>query len=169
MATYLNKANNKVQGQQAAITPDQLHDGITSNGEVTFETNALTGLDDKMKVVAPVADVNFTFSGAVGPDDVNVSGEAIVQVRTPLPAVENVLPMWLPASCVYGPLAGDVGASPPPSSSPTYTNNNPTSNAGTTHSTGDVNPPSATYAAPSVNLSVTIRDIPTGKPEQWCG
>ena len=39
------------------------------------------------------------------------------------PPSNSVLPMWLPSTCVYGPLAGDIAANPPPSASPTYTPN----------------------------------------------
>ncbi len=79
-----------------------------------------------MKVVAPNADVDFAFTGAFGgPADADVTGEATVMVGTPVPNVENVLPMWLPSTCVYGPLAGDIAANPPPDGSPSYTLNSP--------------------------------------------
>ena len=75
-----------------------------TNGEVTF-------LDDlTMKVVAPQAHVDYGLANIIGIDSVEVNAEATVQVRTPILPISSVLPMWLPATCVYGPLAGDVAA-----------------------------------------------------------
>ncbi len=165
VANYLNSASNKVQGQQAAtITGTQLNDGRTANGEVFFTTNPRTHLDDTMRIVAPDADVDFVFAGAAdGPDDIDVSGEATVRVGTPIPEIENVLPMWVPATCVYGPLAGDVAASPPPSASPSYTLNTPRLSGSASMAMGTISPATAVYATNNVILTLTIDDIPAGK------
>ena len=124
--TSTRPATRSRASKQRPSPPRQLHDNNTANGEVTFTTNPSTHLDDKMRVVAPNADVDFAFTGAFGgPADADVTGEATVQVGTPVPNVENVLPMWLPSTCVYGPLAGDIAANPPPNGSPSYTLNTP--------------------------------------------
>ncbi len=163
VATYLNKASNKVQGQALAVTASQLHDGNTANGEVTFQTNPRTHLDDTMRVVAPDANVKFSFAGAFGPNSANVTAESTVRLGTPVPNVENVLPMWLPSTCVYGPLAGDVAANPPPNGSPSYTLNSPRFGGSSSMEMGTVSPATAVYATPNVNLTLTINDIPDGK------
>ena len=130
---------------------------------MTFSANPATGLLDTMRVVAPSATVAFGFAGAFGADDVDVSGEATVQVRTPLPDMQSVLPVWLPSTCVFGPLAGDAeSAPPPPDASPTYTLNSPQTGQNT-WITGTVSPPSASYAAANVALSVTIDNLPADK------
>ena len=164
VADYLNKTSNKVQGQQTTITAAQLHDNNTANGEVTFTTNPRTHLDDTMKVVAPNADVDFAFTGAFGgPADADVTGEATVMVGTPVPNVENVLPMWLPSTCVYGPLAGDIAANPPPNGSPSYTLNSPRYTGSSSMEISTITPTTAVYATPNVNLTITISDIEAGK------
>ena len=75
-----------------------------------------------MKVVAPQAHVDYGLANLIGVDSVEVSARG--DGAGPHPAAQpmnSVLPMWLPATCVYGPLAGDVAANPAPSASPTYT------------------------------------------------
>jgi Flp pilus assembly protein TadG len=161
VADYLNKAGNKVRGQAPLVLATQLHDGVPGNGEVYFTANPGTGLYDTMRVVAPGSDVDFTFAGALGIDDVEVSGEATVQVRTPLPRMQSVLPVWLPSTCVYGPIAADAGSSPPPSASPTYTLNSPRGSR--TWAVTAVSPASASYATPGATLDVTISDLPANK------
>ena len=164
VANYLNKDGNKVIGQPGLVTAFQLHDGYAGNGEVSFMTNPRTGLADTMRVVAPGARVEFTFAGALDIDDIDVSGEATVQVRSPLPTMQSILPVWLPATCVYGPLGADAGPGvPPPSASPSYTLNSPNAPKQNTWSTGVVAPPSAAYATKGVQLSVTIDNLPASK------
>jgi Flp pilus assembly protein TadG len=164
VATYLNKAGNKVDGQDLLVTATQLHDGDDANGEVVLTANPDTGVIDTMRVVAPSARVAFGFAGALGVDDADVAAEATVQVRTPLPDLESVLPVWLPSTCVYGPLSGDAGATPPPppDESPSYTLNTPQV-ASNTWTTGAVSPASRSYASAGVVVDVTIDNIPAGK------
>jgi hypothetical protein len=160
VADYLNKDGNHVQGQQPDIGTAQLHDGTLGNGEVIFSANPDTGLLDTMRVVAPSANVDFGFAGTLGVDDVDVIAEATVQVRTPLPDMQEVLPVWLPSTCVYGPIAGDAEASPPPpDESPSYTLNQPNVN-NNSWTLGSVSPTSAAYATQGVSLDVTINNIP---------
>ena len=102
------------------------------------------------------------------PDSADVTGEATVRVGTPVPSVENVLPMWLPSTCVYGPLAGDIAANPPPNGSPSYTLNTP--NSGNSHVDDQARSPgTAVYATPNVNLNITINDIPAGRTARSSG
>ena len=161
VASYLNKSGNKVQGQAPVITAAQLHDSVDANGEVYFTTNPTTDLVDTMRVVAPSAKVDFAFAGALGIDDLDVTSEATVQVRTPIPEMESILPIWLPSTCVYGPLAADAGSNPPPDASPSYTLNVPTGTR--TWGVGMVTPPTAAYATPGLMLNVTIDNLPAGK------
>jgi hypothetical protein len=162
VADFLNKAGNKVEGQALVITAIQLHDGVAGNGEVYFMPNPATGLLDTMRVVAPGSDVDFVFAGALGIDDIEVTGEATVQVRTPLPAMRSVLPVWLPATCVYGAITGDAGATPPPpNASPSYTLNTPRGSQ--TWAVTAVSPASARYAAAGVTVDVTISNLPADK------
>ena len=163
VATYLNKDGNHVPGQQPDIGTTQLHDGNMANGEVIFSANPETGLLDTMRVVAPSANVAFGFARTLGVDDVDVTAEATVQVRTPLPDMQNILPVWLPSTCVYGPIAGDAEASPPPpDESPSYTLTSPQPN-NNSWTLGSVSPTSAAYATTGVILDVTIDNIPANK------
>lgn len=164
VAAYLNRSGNKVPGQDAAVSSTQLHNGDTEDGEVAFVPNPRTGVLDTMRVLAPRAQVVFGFAGAFGPDAMTVGGEATVQVRTPLPEMQSVLPVWLPSTCVYGPLMGDAGPTPPPppDASPTYTLNTPQTGSNTWVTAG-VSPDAAPYAKAGVPLSVTIDNLPAGK------
>jgi hypothetical protein len=153
VANYLNKASNLVAGQPGSVTADQLSDTIRSNGEVTFVD------DETMKVVAPQAHVDYGLANIFGFDSVEVSAEATVQIRKPLAEVSSVLPMWVPQTCVYGPLAGDDAANPPPSASPTYTLNTPRAD----HTTSTISPLSTEYGTVGVAVSVTIENIASGK------
>lgn len=164
VATYLNKDGNHVRGQEVDIAATQLHDGTIGNGEVIFSANPKTGVFDTMRVVAPSANVDFGFAAALGVDAVDVTAEATVQVRTPLPEMENILPVWLPSTCVYGPIAGDAGSTPtpPPDESPSYTLNTPRTGSNS-WTLGSVSPTSAAYATSGVTIDVTIANIPAGK------
>lgn len=161
VADYLNKPGNKVAGQTVIVLASQLHDTIVQNGEIYFTTNPSTNVVDTMRVVAPAADVDFAFAGALGIDDVNVTSEATVKVRTPLPSMESVLPIWLPSTCVYGALAADAGSNPPPNASPAYTLNQPV--GGSSWRVATVNPSTAVYASRDVELTLTIDNLPAGK------
>ena len=91
-----------------------------------------------MTVVAPQAHVDYGLANVIGFDSVEVNAAATVQVRTPILPINSVLPMWLPATCVYGPLAGDVAANPAPAASPSYTLNSPKSHPAHGHYAGTV-------------------------------
>jgi hypothetical protein len=164
VADYLSMTENWVRGQAPVILPGHLADGAPANGEVVWITNPVSGVVDTMRVIAPSANVGFRFAGVLGVDSVDVGGEATVQVRTPLPEMTNILPVWLPSTCVYGPLAGDIGATPvpEPDASPSYTLNTPRT-GNPSWSTGSVSPSSAVYAATDVTVDVTINGIPAGK------
>ena len=112
-----------------------------------------------MRVVAPQAHVDYGLANIIGFDSTEVSAEATVQIRKPLPDVSSVLPMWLPQTCVYGPLAGDDAANPPPDASPEYSLNTPRAN----HTTGAISPATTAYASVGVTVSITIDDIASGK------
>lgn len=61
-----------------------------------------------MKVVAPEADVDFAFGGAVGADQVSVQREATVAVQSAVPPRQKLIPFWLPSGCGYGPTHADT-------------------------------------------------------------
>jgi hypothetical protein len=152
VASYLNKASNVVAGQPGSVTRVQLVDGNLSNGEVEFVD------DETMRVVAPQAHVDYGLANLIGFDSTEVSAGATVQIRTPIMPIGSVLPMWVPASCVFGPLAGDIAAAPP-GGSPEYTNNSPRA----AHETGLIAPSSVVYATPNPSVSVTIIDVPANR------
>ncbi|WP_110181719.1 TadE/TadG family type IV pilus assembly protein [Nocardioides solisilvae] len=156
VADYLNKAGNKVRGQEDVVSAAQLGNGDPSDGEVSFPD------DVTMRVVAPPATVDYAFADVFGVDEQDVTKEATVQVRTPVPAVEGVMPMWVPASCVYGPLAGDVAAQPAPDASPQYTNPSRIQEHNQLRVT-DVSPGAAPYATAGQQVAVTIDRIPSGR------
>ncbi len=156
VANYLNKPSNRVNGQQQT-TAAKLHDGNLVNGEVTFPT------DESMKVIAPQAHVDYGLANIIGVGSAEVTAEATVQLKTPIQPIGSVLPMWLPAACVYGPLAGDVAAAPVPSASPTYTLNSPKASPG--HTTTSVTPASVPYATDSPAATIVIHDVP--KDRNW--
>lgn len=111
VAAYFNR--NSPDGT-APVTGAQLLDGGVANGEISFPT------EKRLRVVTPPSLVPFGLAGAVGMDHTDVQTSATVELRAGLPDIEDVLPMWLPATCVYGPIAGDTGPHELPSASPTY-------------------------------------------------
>jgi hypothetical protein len=157
VAAYFNKAANKIVGQQDTLfTGSQFLDGQMANGEVLFEKPDGTPDPNTMRVVAPEAKVDFGFAGIFsgGPNSVDVSQQATVQIRTPLPKIDDVLPMWLPGSCMYGETTGDAGPADP-GASPTFTQNSPRGN----HETGPISPATAVYGT-TASVSVSITNIP---------
>jgi Flp pilus assembly protein TadG len=155
VAAQLNALPNDIAGQ-GTVTSAQLIDLDNANGEVSFpDANTL-------KVVAPPSTVDFSFTGAMnGADSTDVQRSATVQIRTPIPDVENVLPMWLTAGCMYGEVEGDTDAHADPGASPVYTLNNPKATPG--HRTGDLIPASVDFGASPVTVQVPIFDIPSGQ------
>ena len=105
-----------------------LVDADTTNGDLQFfETPAAAKAGTPecatgcpvMKVVAPEADVDFAFGGAVGADQVAVQREAIVAVQSAVPPRQKLIPFWLPSGCGYGPTHADTANAPMPSASRT--------------------------------------------------
>ena len=153
VATQLNALPNELRGQ-GTVTSGQLADGSETNGEVSFpDVNTL-------EVVAPPATVDFNFTNLMdGSDSTTVQRSATVQVRTPVPSVESVLPMWLTAGCMYGQVEGDTDTHTAPSVSPTYTLNSPRGN----HEAGTLDPATVDYATTPVTVQVPITNIPANK------
>ena len=61
-----------------------------------------------MTVVAPQAQVDFTFAAVMGFSEVQVQRPATVEVQSELPRKEYVMPFWLPNGCGYGPTHADT-------------------------------------------------------------
>lgn len=94
-----------------------LVDADTTNGDLQFFATAAAAKAGTpecatgcpvMKVVAPEADVDFAFGGAVGADKVAVQREAIVAVQSAVPPRQKLIPFWLPSGCGYGPTHADT-------------------------------------------------------------
>jgi hypothetical protein len=124
-ADLLNQ--NKAQGQLDAVGSELL-DGAYGNGEVEFYNSAGVDCDDncvQMRLTPPSAEVDFALAGAVGFSGGGVMRSATVRVFSELPAMEKVIPLWLPSGCGYGPVDGDTdqGGGPP---APTTTAPSPT-------------------------------------------
>ncbi len=140
------------------MTGPELLDGVLANGEIRFEKNGVAD-PTALRVIAPDTHVDFGVAAIFGNDGVDVSAEATAQVRTPLPPMSNVLPMWLPATCVYGPLAGDIDSQPAPDASPSYTLNSPNGS----HETGTVSPSTTVYGSSGLSVTIPITNIASGK------
>jgi Flp pilus assembly protein TadG len=112
VAEYLN--DNKISDEQPTTTVSSLQDGNQANGEIAFPT------DNQLRVFAPLSDVDFGFGGIVGPDRVQVAKDGTAEKRALTPRPDKILPMWLPATCVYGPVEGDTDPHPSPAASPYY-------------------------------------------------
>lgn len=154
VALQLNTTSNNLRGQ-AEVTGTQLLDTDLGNGEVLFPD------ENTMRVVAPPAAVEFTFAqiGNADLDSANVQREATVQLRTPIPNVDSVLPMWLTAGCMFGEVEGDTDTHSDPAASPAYTLNSPRKN----HETGTISPATTAFASTPVSVNVEITNIPAGK------
>ena len=68
--------------------------------------------------------------------------------------------MWLPATCVYGPLAGDIAANPAPDGEPDL---HAELAEGQPRGDGHVTPTSVAYATAHPSATVTINDVPTDR------
>ncbi len=109
VADYLNK--NQISSDQANVTGS----GLLASGAVTFPS------ETQLKVIAPESEVRFGLAAALGASKRMVTTTATVEKRALDPTPDKVLPMWLPASCVYGPVEGDTDTdTAPPASSPAY-------------------------------------------------
>lgn len=156
VADYLNKSGNKVLGQPEVVSAWQLGNGDPADGEVTFPD------DETMRVTAPPATVEYAFADVLGVEEQDVTAEATVQVRTAVPPVQGVVPMWVPSTCVYGPLAGDVAAQPAPDASPSYSNPFGIDTHNQLEVTS-VSPASTPYATTGQIATVRIGRIPAGR------
>ncbi|GAA1925956.1 TadE/TadG family type IV pilus assembly protein [Nocardioides marmoribigeumensis] len=112
VADYLN--DNRISSDQPNVTASALQDGNDANGEISFPK------DTQLKVVPPLSQVNFGFASVIGANNVSVARTGTVEKRALTPKPDKILPMWLPASCVYGPVEGDTDPHTSPSASPTY-------------------------------------------------
>ena len=147
---YLNRDNNQAYGQ-SDVTRDQLLDGALANGEVVF-SNA----GERMQVVAPGARVDFKFAGAIS-SGTDVQAQATVEVQSPLPPGNKVLPFAMPDQCPFGPAMADTGPGGPngPDTSGTFS---PT-NSRNGHLVS-ITPSTATTDASSVTMNVVMNDLP---------
>lgn len=119
-AEYLNQ--NVTPGQQM-VAWTALTDGDTTNGHLVFQTadgNACDGSSDvctRMTLTPPQARVDFGLASIVSPG-ADVTRSATVELFSGLPPRQQVVPLWLPSGCGYGPVDGDSSQGP---SSPTTT------------------------------------------------
>lgn len=137
VAKFLNAQANEVVGQagfegddeaEILVTAAELLNGVSSDGEVTFQDDAGESCADnctRMTVLAPQARVDFGFAGIMGFSGTDVQEAATVEVMSALPPKQKLIPFWLPSGCGYGPADVDTtqggGSSPSPSPSPTPT------------------------------------------------
>jgi putative Flp pilus-assembly TadE/G-like protein len=118
VAKYLNDAANKVYGQGVSpVTATQLLDGNLANGEIQFPDPD----GSRMRVIAPPAKVDYGFAKVMGFQSQDVRAEATVELFGGLPPKEDVMPMWLPSGCIFGPGTGDTSSHGPSSASATST------------------------------------------------
>ncbi len=109
VADYLNK--NKISSDQ----PTAVGSDLLASGAVEFPS------ETQLQVTAPASKVSFGLAAALGASDRMISTSATVEKRALDPTPDKVLPMWLPSSCVYGPVEGDTDTdTTPPASSPAY-------------------------------------------------
>ena len=163
VASYLNE--NKISDDQPTVTAAQLlsatHDPDT--GWIDFPN------DNQLHVVAPESRVEFGVAAAIGKSGTLISTEATVEKRALDPTPDRVLPMWLPASCVYGPVEGDTDPiTGSPAASPTY---DPFGDDGFTEdvklSITSITPNTAEYGSSVSSIEVKIRNDdgnPVGTP-----
>ena len=158
VAKYLQ--DNSAVGQSATITGAQLLNGVLTDGEVTFQNDdgsACTSDCTRMKVVAPVAEVDFAFAGILGVDTGTVQRDASVRVMGSLPPAYDMLPFWLPSGCALGPAQADTdggtngGGLPTPA--PTTSTPTPTPTATSTAT-----------SSPSGTSTATTSSSPTASP-----
>ncbi|GCD91905.1 TadE/TadG family type IV pilus assembly protein [Nocardioides sp. LS1] len=136
VAGFLNE--NSTSGQ-ATVTAAQLVDGITGNGEVTFQDaggHACVEGCIRMTVLAPAARVQFGFAKVLGSTHTDVQRTATVQVQSALPPKQKLIPFWLPSGCGYGPAQADTAqgnqaapATATPTPTPTPTSSTATASA----------------------------------------
>ena len=110
VAEYLDDSDNHALGQ-ATITAAQLINADAADGEIVFQNNDGTPCTEscpQMRVLAPVARVDFGLAGAIGISHADVQGTATVRVVSELPPREKALPFWLPSGCGYGPTQADT-------------------------------------------------------------
>lgn len=104
VARYLG-GNNEVHGQPSTVGAD-LTDGDPGNGEIVFENAG-----QRMRVRTPSARVDWVLAGVFGDGDgTSVAAEATVEVMSPLPPMSDMLPMWMPDSCPFGPGMADTAS-----------------------------------------------------------
>ena len=105
VAEYMLEAGNDAIGQSLGAAPalaGVLRNGNSSDGEVLFTNDGET-----VQVITPPADVNFGLAAAAGFEDTDVRADATVQLFSEVPGAD-VMPLWLPQGCPYGPAEGDT-------------------------------------------------------------
>jgi hypothetical protein len=101
VATYLNRAENRVRGQ-AQVTTAQLLDSDLTNGDLDFPGGG------QLTVTAPRAKVDFLFAGAAGlPTSTTVTAAATVRLYSQLPG-SDVMPFYVPNCSTYGSSVADT-------------------------------------------------------------
>lgn len=106
VARTLADAGNDVIGQSvptnlSALAGD-LRDHDPANGEIYFQNDAgaaCTNNCNRMRVLAPGADVDFAIAGILGADGTTVQREAVVQVKE---AVVKTVPFYAFEGCDFG-------------------------------------------------------------------
>ena len=63
-----------------------------------------------MRVISPAAKVDYGFAKIMGFKSKDVQAEATVALAGGLPPKEEIMPMWLPSGCLYGPGTGDTSS-----------------------------------------------------------
>jgi hypothetical protein len=88
------------------VTPDQLADCILANGEAgygTFSTDAagvhLNANKNQLSVISPPQRVEFGFAQVMGFSNVDVAGQATVEIESPL---QKTLPFYAFQGCDWG-------------------------------------------------------------------
>lgn len=161
VAEFLND-NNTVVGQAAvtgSFTGPDLVDLDASNGELYFDAAGT-----RMRFVTPEAWVDWGLAAAFRSEDgIDVQASATVEVMSPLPPMQDMLPLWLPDGCPFGPGMADTGSGGGGGKADTAT---PTTSAGpfvpgdkADHTTGAVTPSSVPFAT-SQTVQVTITNLP---------
>lgn len=116
VAEYLNDPENQAAGQADVTWQDLIQDTDPSNGQIYWQNNAGSPCADgctQMRVLAPVARVDFGLAGVMGYSGTDVQRAATVQVLSELPPKRKMLPFWLPNGCGYGPTQPDTEQGPP--------------------------------------------------------
>ncbi len=113
-AAALLLQNEAVAQMNNGMTVTQLAanllDGDTTNGSLTFQNAsgaACTNLCVRLTLTPPQANVDYGLADVMGVSGAHVARPATVEVFSELPDKKQVVPLWLPSGCGYGPIDGD--------------------------------------------------------------